>query len=101
VQHQIRQGGGEIATVVKLAQPLRAIVHRGAGIHQQVGPKVRLLFVLFDEIAVKLAVSFPVNVADFIPWSIFPMFGKLHTITAIGAVVQTTQQALDYMPRPQ
>src|SRR5262249_19844381 len=75
-QHQIRKGSGQIATVVKLAEALRTIVHRRTGVDEQVGPEVGFLFVLFDEIAVELAVGLPINVANFITWNILPMFGK-------------------------
>src|SRR5262245_2373201 len=100
-QHQIRQGSGQIATVVKLAEALRTIVHRRTGVHEQVGPQVGFLFVLFDEIAVELAVGLPINVANFITWNILPMFGKLHAVATVWAIVQPAQQALDNMPRPQ
>src|SRR5215510_15266875 len=85
-QHQICQGSSKVTTVIKLAETLRTIVHRGTGIHEQVGLEVGLLFILFDEIAVELAVSFPVNMTNFIAWNILPMFGKLNTIAPVWTI---------------
>ena len=99
MQHQIGQRRGDVLGILKLAAVLALVLHAAAGVDEQMGFEVCFLFILLDIIAIRFAVSSPVDVADFVAVVILAMLGELHAETLVGAFVNAGKETLDGVAR--
>src|SRR2546430_15246647 len=88
VEHDIGQRRRQITGIIKLTDAVRAVVHRGTGIDQQVTAEIGFFFVLLDVIAVELGIGFPVDVANLIPRCVLAMFGEFDAEPLVGTGVK-------------
>ena len=63
------------------------------------GFEVGFLFILLNIIAIRFAVSSPVDMADFVAVIILAMLGELDAEALVGAFVNAGQEALDGVAR--
>ena len=76
--HEVGQARGQEATVVELRlAAAQAVVHRGAGVQEDVGAEVGLLLVLLDVVAVAAAPGDPVEVPHVVAGDVLAMLGEL------------------------
>src|SRR4029453_19281577 len=98
IEHDIGQRCRQITGIIKLADAVRAVVHRGTGIDQQVTAEIGFFFVLLDIIAVELGIGLPVDVENLIPRRILAMFGELDAEPLVGTGVKTGDQPFHDIP---
>ena len=96
-QHQVGEGGREAAAVAELAdRPCPPESHRAAGVDQEIGFEVGLLFVALDVEAVGLGQGLPVEVADRVARHVGPVLGELDREPVVGGPVQAGDEPLDH-----
>jgi len=91
VGQEIGEAGGEVSAVVHLVGEL----HGHGGIEDDGSAEVGFLFVEFDVVAVGAGVGSPVEVAEFVAWDVFAMFGEFDGEAAVGGLVEAGDDAFD------
>ena len=81
--------------VVELRYAVGGVVHRGAGVEQEISAQIGFVFVLFDEVTVEFAERLPVDAADFIARRILAVLFELDAKAFGAALVHAGQQSLN------
>ena len=101
LENQISERGGEGAGVVEFGDAVGGIVHRCAGVEQQVGAQVGFVLVLFDHVAVEFAERLPVDAADLVARRILAVLFELDAEAFGAALVHAGHQPFDHPTRAQ
>jgi hypothetical protein len=98
VDQEVGQGGGQVAGVGQLAQPVRGEGHRPRGVQQQVGAQVGLVLEELDVVLVGAGGDLPVEVAQVVAGGVGAVVEVLDGEPVVGAAVPAGQEALDDLP---
>ena len=101
VEHQVRQGGGEVAGVAELAQFAALERHRLGAIDEDVGAEVRLVLEELDVVLVGAGEDLPVDGAGIVAGRVGAVVEVLDGEAVVGAAVAARQEPLDDLARHQ
>src|SRR5690554_3803670 len=93
----MRERRGHIRDIVELGMGgfLALKIHRTRGVHDHIGPKIGLVFVLFDIIFVGLGVDLPIDMANLMAGRIFGIFGEFDRPAVMRRAVHARENPLD------